>query len=350
MQNNFTLYGNNLQELAIAAMLAAGLLLAVAGPLALIRYRLRKAAETETDTDDFLLSLANRTRLLLLLAPAVFIAARTLNLPPGLMSTLSVLMRLSLVAQGALWTIEIVDFFLRRRERRRVETDPSAVTTVRAFRFSALIAVWLVAILLALDNLGFNITALVTGLGIGGVAIALALQNILSDLFASLSIVLDKPFVVGDFIVVDSDAGTVELIGLKTTRLRSLTGEQLIFSNGDLVQKRIRNYKRMEQRRVICRFGVLYQTSAEVLGRIPLLLRGIVEAEPRARFDRAHFAAFGDSSYDFETVWYVQSRDFNVHMDVQQAINLKIVQAFEKESIEFAYPTRTLFIESPQPE
>ena len=205
--------------------------------------------------------------------------------------------------------------------------------------------VWCIGVLVALDNLGIDVTALITGLGIGGVAIALATQNILGDLFASLSIMLDKPFVVGDFIRSGDHLGTVERIGLKTTRLRSLTGEQLIFSNNDLLQSRLRNYKRMAERRVLFRIGVTYQTPAGQLEAIPMMVRGIIESVGTVRVDRAHFAAFGDSSYDFEFVYYVLSPDYNVYMDVQQAINLTIVRAFERERIEFAYPTRTLFLQ-----
>jgi small-conductance mechanosensitive channel len=305
-----------------------------------------RAADTAGDVDDFLLDVVRRTSVALLFFPAVFIGARMLALPQEAASLLRTLLRLSLIAQGALWSAAIVDFLLRRYHRRRVESDPAAVTTIRAFRLAALGGVWSVAVLVALDNLGVDITALVTGLGIGGVAIALATQNILGDLFASLSIVLDKPFVVGDFIRSGEHMGTVEQIGLKTTRVRSLTGEQLVFSNADLLQSRIRNYKRMDERRIAFTIGVTYQTPAALLERIPAMVQEIIERSGELRMDRAHFAAFGASSYDFEFVYYALSADYNVYMDVQQAINLSIVRAFEREGIEFAYPTRTLFLQS----
>lgn len=202
---------------------------------------------------------------------------------------------------------------------------------------------------MTLDNLGVDVTTLITGLGIGGVAIALATQNILGDLFASLSIVLDKPFVVGDFIRTGEDLGRVEQIGLKTTRVRSLSGELLVFSNSDLLQSRIRNYKQMEERRILFRIGVVYQTAPARLRRIPLIVREIIERQQAVRFDRAHFAAFGDSSYDFEFVYFVGSPDYNAYMDTQQAINLAIVDAFAAEKIELAYPTRTLHLERAAP-
>jgi len=204
--------------------------------------------------------------------------------------------------------------------------------------------VWFVVILIALDNLGVNIKTLIAGLGIGGIAVALALQNILGDLFASLSIILDKPFVIGDFIIINEYLGTVEHIGLKTTRIRSLSGEQLIFSNSDLLKSRIRNFKRMYERRVVFTIGVLYQTPYEKLCRIPKMIREIVEGNDQVRFDRAHFKEYGDFSLKFEIVYWIQNPDYNLYMDIQQTINLEIYKKFEASRIKFAYPTQTLFL------
>jgi small-conductance mechanosensitive channel len=199
-------------------------------------------------------------------------------------------------------------------------------------------------LLVALDNLGIDVTALVAGLGIGCVAVALSVQNILGDLFASLSIILDKPFVIGDFLIIDDYMGSVEYVGLKTTRVRSLSGEQLIFSNSDLLKSRIRNYGRMFERRVVFSIGVTYDTSREKLRRIPGIIREAIEAEDKTRFDRSHFMNYGDYSLQFETVYYVLSADYNSYMDIQQAIYFAIHEAFEQEGIEFAYPTQTLFV------
>ncbi len=197
---------------------------------------------------------------------------------------------------------------------------------------------------MALDNLGFNITTLIASLGIGGIAVTLALQNILGDLFASLSIVLDKPFAVGDFVTVDELAGTVEFIGLKTTRLRSLSGEQIVCANGDLLKSRIRNYKRMQERRVLFELGLLYQSTPAQLEAVPGLVRAAVEAQPDTRFERAHFKGFGASSLDFEVVYHVTVPDYARYMDVQQGINLALVRAFAGAGIGFAYPSRTVFL------
>jgi len=169
------------------------------------------------------------------------------------------------------------------------------------------------------------------------------LQDSLSDLFASLSIVLDRPFVLGDFIVVGDMAGSVENIGIKTTRIRSISGEQLVFSNADLLNSRIRNFGRMTERRVVFSIGVTYQTSAEKLEQIPRLIQTAIDSQPRARFDRSHFVSYGDSALNFETVYYVESSDYATHMDILQAVNLAIYRSFATESLEFAYPTQTLF-------
>ena len=219
------------------------------------------------------------------------------------------------------------------------------VTTLRALSFVGRTALFTIAALLALDNVpGVKITTLVASLGIGGIAVAMALQNILGDIFASLSILLDKPFVVGDFIIVEAHMGIVEYIGLKTTRIRSLSGEQLIFSNSDLLKSRIRNYKRMAERRVVFSIGVVYQTGYENLKMIPGIIRKIIDDQNHTRFDRAHFQGYGDYSLDFETVYYVLSPDYNLYMDIQQLINLEIFRQFESMGIEFAYPTQTVFL------
>jgi small-conductance mechanosensitive channel len=205
--------------------------------------------------------------------------------------------------------------------------------------FAAKVVLWSVILLLALDNLGVDVTALVAGLGIGGVAVALALQNVLGDLLASLSIVFDKPFVIGDTITVDDLTGTVESIGLKTTRLRGASGEQLVLANGELLKSRIRNWQRMTERRVVLAFGVPHSTPAAAVERIPAMVRDLIEQQDLLRFDRAHFKGFGAAALDFEAVYWVLSPDHGAFMDRQQAVNLGLLRAF------FAVPAQTLVLE-----
>ena len=199
------------------------------------------------------------------------------------------------------------------------------------------------------DNLGINITAFVASLGIGGIAIALAAQSVLGDAFSSFAIFLDKPFQVGDFIIVGDLLGTVEHVGFKTTRILSLGGEQLIFSNSDLTGSRIKNYKRMRERRVRFSVGVIYQTSVENVKAIPPMVERVIKEHQGARFDRAHFKSFGDFALIYEVVFYVLSPDYNVYMDLQQSINFRLFEEFQKAGIEFAYPTQQLYITTTEP-
>jgi small-conductance mechanosensitive channel len=322
-------------EWAVAASITGGVLLLIGVVRAFLVRRLVKARQTASKVDDFVLDVTERTKLLLLLLPAIFLGARALELPIELRRWIRLGAILSLVAQTALWTTGVIDFWLRRYRRARIE-DPSAVMTVNAFRVAALVAVWLVAATVAGEHLGFKVTAIIAGLGIGGVAIALALQNILGDLFASLSIVIDKPFVLGDPISVDDHAGTVEHIGLKTTRLRSVGGEQLIFSNGDLLKSRIRNFKRMTERRSLTLFRVPYDTPVEKLERIPLLLKSAVEKQPETRFDRAHLVRLGEMAYELELAYFVEQPEYVRFLDVQQAVYLDVIRAFAAEGIVIA--------------
>lgn len=238
---------------------------------------------------------------------------------------------------GALW--------IRRRAIAEGQADPAVAGAMGTFRWLFLLVAYAAILLLALENFGIDVTALVAGLGVGGIAVALAVQNILGDLFASLTITLDKPFVVGDFIIVGTEMGTIEKVGLKTTRVRSLGGEQLIFGNNDLLSSRIRNYKRMQERRIVFAFGVTYQTTPEQLAKITEHVRSIITEHKLARFDRCHFHKFGASSLDFEVVYFTLKPDYNVYMDVQQEINLELMRRLASEGIEFAYPTQTLYLD-----
>lgn len=209
---------------------------------------------------------------------------------------------------------------------------------------------WIIGLIFLFDNLGFNVTAVLTGLGVGGIAIALAAQTILGDIFNYFVIFFDRPFELGDFIIVGDVLGTVEYIGLKTTRIKSLQGEQVIFSNSNLTNSRIHNYKRMNERRVVFKLGVVYDTGTEKLVQIPKVIKSIINDQNATRFDRAHFASFGDYSLNIEVVYYILNADYNQYMDIQQQINLKIYDEFAKRGIEFAFPTYTISMDKDQNE
>jgi small-conductance mechanosensitive channel len=339
------LWGNSLGRWLIA--LALVLLVGMVVPA--VRARLERRLRTATPGHPMLgygAEILAGTRRSILLLLALFIGARAVELPAKVDAALTTLTAVALLLQVTLWAQRVFNVWLGNYEQRARHGDGGDATIVGLISFVGRTAIWAIALLMILDNLGFNITTLVASLGIGGVAIALAVQNVLADLFASLSIGLDKPFVVGDFIIVDDLMGTVEHVGLKTTRLRSLSGEQLVFSNGDLLKSRIRNYKRMYERRIVFTFGVVYDTPRETLARLADEVRAIIEAQPKTRFDRAHFFRFGEFSLDFEVVYFVLDPDYNLYMDIQQAINLAIMARFEALDVGFAFPTSTLRVES----
>lgn len=294
----------------------------------------------------FLGVIVNSTTNWFLLALCIYAGSLLLDFPKKQTHFFSLLPSMAFFLQMAFWVKYGVEYKLEELVSRKpsLSEKQQFSTVATPVKFVVLFLLWSLILLAALDNMGINVTALVAGLGIGGVAVALAVQSTLGDLLAALTIAFDKPFIVGDFIVAGNSMGTIERIGLKTTRVRSLGGEELIFPNSDLLSARIQNYKRMEERRVVFGFGVLHQTSSAQLRKIPEIIKDVIIGQEDCRFDRAHFQKFGDSSFDFEVVYYVLSPDYNFYMDRQQAINLALVERFEAESIRFAYPTRTLYL------
>ena len=310
----------------------------------LIRQITALSARTDNYADDLIADTLRRTKTYFLLFISLYAASRVLYLSDSLGTALRFIGVIVVVAQTAVWGTVVINTLVKRQMARRVEEDAATATTINALGFVVRLAFYSILVLMGLDNLGFDVTALIAGLGIGGIAVALALQNVLGDLFASLSIVLDRPFVIGDFIIVDDLAGTVEYVGLKTTRVKSLSGEQLVFANSDLLGARVRNFKRMYERRIVFGLGVTYDTPRAKLEQIPQMIREAVERQQNTRFDRAHFKEYGDFSLNFEVVYFVLVPEYNTYMDVQQAINFDIHRAFESAGIEFAYPTQTIIM------
>lgn len=338
--------GNTIQDWFIAFCIFVVLSAFLKSVQRIMTRRLsRLAVSTDNKIDDLLVRMIKNTKFFILLVASAYVASCVITLKPAINALWQKTIILALILQGGFWASAAVSFWLGRKIEKNIEQDASSATTITFLGFVARIILWVIVLLLILDNIGVNITGLIAGLGIGGIAIALAVQNILGNLLASLSIVLDKPFVIGDFIVVDSLAGTIEHIGLRTTRIRSLTGEQLVFSNDDLLKSRIHNYQHMSERRVVFSFGVVYQTSLEKLKAIKEIITDIIRKQENARFDRVHFKEYGDSSLNFEVVYFVTNRDYNMYMDVQESINQEIFRRFEEGGIEFAYPTQTIFIQ-----
>ena len=262
-------------------------------------------------------------------------------------SAVNTLLYITFFIQFAYIVDGVLVHFISKSNKLKTSSKKSAVkNAVSLIKFFTRSAIWSIALLLCIENIGIDITALVAGLGIGGIAIALAAQNILGDLFASLAIVLDKPFEIDDYIVVGDMSGTVEQIGIKTTRIRALSGEELVCSNADLLGSRVRNYRRMRERRALINIGVVYQTSYKSLTKIPNFIEEIIKNTENARFERANFKSLGDSSLLFEVVFYVSvpGNNYIEYMNIIQDINYAIFKKFEDEKIDFAYPTQTLHI------
>ncbi|KAB7584271.1 mechanosensitive ion channel family protein [Verminephrobacter eiseniae] len=288
----------------------------------------------------------------LMLVLALLIGASLLDLPGRWENRLNQLWFVAMALQMGLWGRRAIDLGVHRYLERHGPANAATGTAQQVGASATLLSwglrslLWSVVLLAILSNVGVNITAFIASLGVGGIAVALAVQNILGDLFASLAIAVDKPFEVGDFITVGSISGTVQVIGLKTTRIRSLQGEQIVVSNTDLLKQTISNFRLLETRRIVFGFGVAYGTTPEQAQAIPGLVRRLIEAQPKLRFDRAHFKAFGASSLDYEVVYFVEDPAYGVYMDLQQSINLGLMRELQALGVEFAVPTRTLHIAS----
>ena len=283
------------------------------------------------------------TSLVLLLPLAIYIAANNLDLPARLESLLLVLAMAGVTLQLAFWGNRILTVWFSLEATHRPGNDAETATALAVIGFICRAFLWAFVLLLVMDQLGFNISALIAGLGIGGVAVALALQHILGDIFASLAIVLDKPFVVGDFIIVEDMLGSIERVGIKTTRIRSLSGEYIVLSNDFLLKSKIRNYTKMTERRILFTFTVHYHTPKEKLAQIDQWVTEAIVAQEHIRMDRAHLLSFGAHGYLYEMVFFVLSPDYNLYMDIQQRVNLAMVEVFDREGVDFAIPVQTVY-------
>jgi small-conductance mechanosensitive channel len=340
-----SVWGNSLKDWLAAGVVAAAALAAALFFKTVVLARLKALAErTDTDLDDTLVGALSAVRFGELTVVAVAVGARSLYLPAGVERALHLSLLLVLGYRAAALLQAALVAFWRSATAEVPNGDPTSRSALRNAEYVLGGVVWLGAVLFVLDNLGVNITTAVAGLGIGGIAVAMAAQQLLGDLFSSFVIFMDKPFKVGDFIIVDGLTGTVENVGLKTTQVRSLSGELLVFPNSDLTKARIRNFKQMRERRVAFGFGILYETPRAKVAAVPEMVREIFATLPKTRLDRVHFSAFGESSLDFEVVFYVLDADYNLYMDLQQAANLALMERFEREAIAFAYPTRTLYL------
>ena len=346
MQNFFNqiYYGNSITAYLTALGIFIVGTLVIKIFLRIILKRLKKWAQnTETTLDDFLVRGIEGTIVPLLYFLSFYLAIKSLNLDKRIeryfdIGSIIIFTFFILRTLSSVITYSIKTFVRKRGADEQKQKQLKGISTVIS------VIIWSLGFVFVLDNLGFKVSAVIAGLGIGGIAIALAAQAILGDLFSYFVILFDRPFEIGDFISVADKSGTIEHIGIKTTRVRSLGGEQLIFANTDLTNSRLHNFKRLEKRRVVFKLNVIYQTSAEQLKEIPEIVKNIIINEPKAEFGRGHFASFGDFSLIFEFVYFILDQDYDQYMDTQQKINFNIYQEFEKRGIHFAYPTQTLYV------
>lgn len=345
--NNFwsqVFLGNTLKDwtIAIGIIIVTLFVLRIARNILLNKLKLW-SQRTNTQFDDFVISLIDRFVVPFLYILGIYWGLKSLQLSDKAEKVADVV----LLFTGTFFIIRLlgsaISYFINAYVGAHSD-QAGRKKQARGIIVLVNIIIWVLGILFLVDNLGYNITTIITGLGIGGIAIALATQAILGDLFSYFVIFFDKPFEIGDFIIVGDKMGAVEYVGIKTTRIRSLSGEQLVFSNTDLTNSRVHNYKRMEKRRIVFSFRISYNTPTEKVSRISGMVKQIIEAQPDTQFDRAHLLSFGDFSFNFEVVYNVLSPDYNLYMDRQQAINFEMVKAFEQESVRFAYPTQNLII------
>jgi small-conductance mechanosensitive channel len=304
------------------------------------------AKRTRTELDDLLVDLLSRTRVLLIFVSTISPATGVLRLPADVHNTLRVVSVIALLVQLAIWGNAFISFWTDRYGRRGADVSGAGTTALSTMAVFARMLLGLLLILFLLDNLGVDVTALIAGLGIGGIIIALALQNVVADMLGALAILTGKPFVVGDFIEAQGMMGTVEGVGLRSTRMRTLSGDELIFPNKKLLDGTIRNHTRMSERRVDFRLAVTYDTPPEKLERIPTIAREAVQRHPLVCFDRAHFRTFRDWSLEFDVIYVIASSDFAVYADIQQQINLELIRRFSEEEIAFAKPAQVVEVKT----
>lgn len=328
-----------------AWIVAAVVLVVVIGTLHLLkRFIVRRygsrASTTANRVDDALVEMLRRTRFFFILFTALGIAVRVLALG-GVEKRIGQVATAALLVQFGIWGMALVGFWSAQYVEGGKHADPGSITAVTALGYVAKAVLWLLVGLLVLANFNINVTALVAGLGVTGIAVALAVQSVLGDLLGALNIVMAKPFVVGESITMGDVSGTVEYVGLRTTRLRSASGEQVTVPNKQLLENTVRNYSRMAERRVVLVLGVVYETPPDVLARLPQEMRTAVESHgDRVRFDRAHLRGIGSGSVDFELVYWIRSPDYGLFADTQQAVVLDILRRFEAAGALLAYPAQ----------
>jgi small-conductance mechanosensitive channel len=342
--NNFYL-GNSLLSwtITIGGIILGFILIKIFKTIAL-RWLKRWSLKTATSVDDFIVTAFEKSFIPISYFLIIYLLLNNLDFPGRVRNIIRIAILLAITFFVLQLITKVIQYFVLGILKKQDDGDLKQ-KQARGLLVIVKVAVWLLGIVFLLSNLGYDVSAIIAGLGIGGIAIALAAQTLLSDLFSYFVILFDRPFEIGDFIIIDDKMGIVEYIGIKTTRLRTLSGEQLICSNKDLTDSRVHNYKRMNKRRVVFNIRVTYQTPADVLEKIPQLIKEIIGKNDDVIYDRGHFSGFGEYSLNFEFVYYVLSSDYNIYMNAQQRILLDIYRSFKKKEIDFALPVQTIFFD-----
>lgn len=338
------MWGNTLVNYVVAVGVFVALVIVFKFIQWVLLRKLSKLAEkTETDIDDTLVNIIKSLKPGFYYFVAFFFALQLLTVTALTTKVVNSVLLIWIVYQVVIAIQILINFVIEKRTKGEEVSEEQGM--IRMLGNIVKWIIWIVAVLMILSNIGIDITSLVAGLGIGGIAIALALQNVLSDLFSSFSIYFDKPFKVGDYIVTGTHSGTVEKIGIKTTRIRAVQGEEIVISNQELTSARVQNFKKMVERRIVSTVGVTYETPSKKFDKVPSLIKEAIEKEKNVRFDRVFFTTFADSSLVFEYVYYTLSSDYGEYLESQQNINFEIKKKFEKEGVDFAYPTQTVFVQ-----
>lgn len=342
---SYQLWSNSAYEYVLALLIFISTIVVLKIFQSIVLAKLKKMAEkTKTEFDDVLIKIFREIKPPFYFFIALYFGIKVLEFPDIVSKVINILFLIIIVYEIIRAFEKIVDFGVKKYVEKADGKQVMSPSMVKALKIILKIILWAIGLILVLGNLGIDVTSLIAGLGIGGIAIAFALQNILEDIFSSFSIYVDKPFRVGDYIVVGKDSGTVEKIGLKTSRLRTLSGEELVVSNKELTNARVQNFRKMESRRDSFTLGIVYDTPSEKLEKVPQIIEEIVSGFDNLEFVRCKFTEFGDSSLNFDVVYLVNSKDFDLFAEMKQKINFEIYKRFKRENIEFAYPTQTIFV------
>jgi small-conductance mechanosensitive channel len=336
-------FGNTLSEYMGAVIIFLGMIIVLGIVQRLALSRLKKwSKQTKTDIDDAFIRIIGTIKPPFYTFLAFYLGFSVLQFDGMIGKTVDVILIVWVTYQVVLAIQILIDYVLEKKVL--VGDDKNKKSALRMLANIGKGALWGMGLLVVLSNLGVDITSLIAGLGIGGLAVAFALQNILEDLFSSFTIYFDKPFEAGDFIAVGSTVGTVQHIGVKSTRVRALSGEEIVVSNKELTSATIQNYKKMEKRRVVFTFGVTYETATDKMRDILKIVENIFSKMEKVSFDRVHFKSFDDSALTYEVVYHIQESDYNLYMDIQQEVNFQLKDIFEEKGISMAYPTQTIYM------